>query len=192
MSESEKEAPQAPQAPVIEQWMTRTTAILAILAALSSGRWGASNLWAILEQGKVNDAWSYYQAKSVKQHVAESSCQLAEALHADAAVIASFKAEMKRLDADKAQAKKDAEDYQFSRDVWISRSFWFEVSFIVIQLGVVLCTIAAATRGRKLWDLAIVLGILGVAFLIWGFLVKEKTENPLTKSVVKSLDGSSK
>ena len=36
-----------------EDWITRTTAVLAVFAALSSGQWGASNLRAILEQGKV-------------------------------------------------------------------------------------------------------------------------------------------
>src|SRR5581483_11802843 len=95
----------------VEAWMTRTTAILAILAALSSGRWGASNLWAILEQGKVNDAWGYYQAKSIKQHMAANSANLAEALHADAAIVDSFRNEARRLYKDKAEAEKEARGY---------------------------------------------------------------------------------
>src|SRR5579863_154337 len=62
------------------EWIARTTAVLAVIAAVSSGRWGASNLQAILEQGKVNDTWSYYQAKSMKQHDAEQTRELAKAL----------------------------------------------------------------------------------------------------------------
>src|ERR1700755_635407 len=64
-------------------WATRTTAVLAVIAALSSGRWGASNLQAILEQGKVNDTWSFYQAKSIKEHGLESTRDLARALGAN-------------------------------------------------------------------------------------------------------------
>ena len=53
-----------------EDWITRTTAVPAVFAALSSGQWGASKLRAILEQGMVDDGWSYYQAKSIKNHLA--------------------------------------------------------------------------------------------------------------------------
>src|SRR6516165_10491675 len=62
------------------EWIARTTAILAVIAAISSGRWGASNLQAILEQGKVNDTWAFYQAKSMKQHEAEQTRDLARAM----------------------------------------------------------------------------------------------------------------
>src|SRR6185436_2777515 len=66
-----------------EDWIARTTAVLAVVAALSSGQWGASNLRAILEQGKVDDGWSYYQAKSIKNHLADHMQSLAAAMAAD-------------------------------------------------------------------------------------------------------------
>src|SRR6185436_8028046 len=66
-----------------EDWITKTTAVLAVLAALSSGQWGASNLKAILEQGKVDDGWSYYQAKSIKNHLAEHMQGLVAAMAAE-------------------------------------------------------------------------------------------------------------
>src|SRR5947209_20227077 len=94
-----------------EGWATRTTAILAVLAALSSGRWGAANLQAILEQGKVNDAWSYYQARSIKEHIERDSASLATALHADVAVVASFRSEAATLHD--AKLKQEAEARRF-------------------------------------------------------------------------------
>jgi len=190
MSEPTKE-PAGPSK--TEVWITRTTAILAVLAALSSGRWGASNLWAILEQGKVNDAWSYYQAKSIKQHMARDSAELAEALHGDAALIASFRTEAKRLDADKTKSQQDAETFERSRNRRVEQSFWFEISFACIQLGVVICTIATATRSKGMWAAAIFLGLVGLGIFTCGMLVKEATvENALTKSMTKAMDGSVK
>src|SRR5277367_331184 len=83
----------------VETWITRTTAILAVVAAISSGRWGACNLQAILEQGKVNDTWSYYQAKSMKQHEAEQTRDLAAALGSGASQNQAALQELKqRLD----------------------------------------------------------------------------------------------
>src|ERR1700689_791301 len=79
MTETNNTPASSPQ-PRWYDWANRTTAILAVVAALSSGRWGASNLQAILEQGKVNDTWAYYQAKSLKQHDAEQMRDLTTAL----------------------------------------------------------------------------------------------------------------
>src|SRR5690349_6948340 len=115
-----------------QEWANRTTAILAVVAALSSGRWGASNLQAILEQGKVNDTWAYYQAKSLKQNHAEQTRDLAAALAqgepADrAAALKKLQAhldyEARREEQDKNQRQRDAEEFQRRRDRLVESSF---------------------------------------------------------------------
>jgi hypothetical protein len=159
-----------------QEWATRTTAILAVVAALSSGRWGASNLQAILEQGKVNDTWAYYQAKSMKQHDAEQISALAQALASGDApnssglklLQAQLDKEAKREEQDKNQREKDAKNFEASRDRLVESSFWFELSFTGLQLGVILCTIAAAARRRLLWYVGILCGVLGLLLLING------------------------
>ncbi len=162
-----------------EDWITKTTAVLAVVAALSSGQWGASNLKAILEQGKVDDGWSYYQAKSIKGHLAEHMEGLAAALAADRpaapgqdAAIAKYRdqmaAEAKRLSSEKAIIEKDVHGYEHSRDSFVERSFWFEIAFACLQAGVVLSTIAAAAKKKGLWMAALVAGILGAFFVANG------------------------
>ncbi|MBV8881290.1 MAG: DUF4337 domain-containing protein [Planctomycetaceae bacterium] len=162
-----------------EDWITKTTAVLAVFAALSSGQWGASNLRAILEQGKVDDGWSYYQAKSIKGHLAEHMQGMAGALAADrpaaagqeSALVkyrAELEAEAKRLSAEKAIIEKDVHGYEHQRDAFVERSFWFEIAFACLQAGVVLSTIAAATKKKGLWMAAMVAGLLGVLFVVNG------------------------
>ena len=160
-----------------QAWATRTTAILAVLAALSSGRWGASNLQAILEQGKVNDTWSYFQAKSMKQHSAEHIRDLAAALAPGqpddrAAAIAQLRsrldAEARREDLEKQQREADAHRFERRRDQLVERGFWFEISFACLQLGVILCTISAGARRPAAWYAGIVIGVLGLLLLANG------------------------
>jgi hypothetical protein len=159
-------------------WATRTTAVLAVIAALSSGRWGASNLQAILEQGKVNDTWSFYQAKSIKEHGLESTRDLAKALsanetgdRADALAALSRRADAQATleAADKAKQMKAAGEFQTRRDTMVERGFWFEISFAALQLGVVLCTVATAAKTKWLWLSSIAIGLLGLVVLINGF-----------------------
>ncbi len=191
MSEPAKETP--PQPSATEVWIIRTTAILAVLAALSSGRWGASNLRAILEQGKVNDSWSYYQAKSIKQNVAQNSADLAGALHGDTALVQSFRAAAAKYDKEKREIEEEARYFQNQRNHHVEQSLWFEFSFACIQLGVVICTIASATRSKRLWATSITFGLVGLVLFLNGFFLWTKLgENPLSKSFIKSMDGSAK
>jgi hypothetical protein len=168
-----------PGKPRWEDWITKTTAVLAVFAALSSGQWGASNLKAILEQGKVDDGWSYYQAKSIKNHLAEHMESLAGAMAADQPAApgkegallkyrAEMEAEVKRLADDKAKIEAEVHGYEASRDRYVERSFWFEIAFACLQAGVVLCTVAAASKKRGLWMTAVIAGLLGALFVVNG------------------------
>ena len=171
---ADKPKEKAPSA--TETWISRTTAILAVIAAISSGRWGACNLQAILEQGKVNDGWAYYQAKSMKQHEAEQTRELANALSSSAANKDPFEqlkqhmdAEAKREEQDKRDQEQTTLQYQASRDHYVESSFWFEISFAVLQLGVILCTIASAARHKFSWGIGMMLGVVGLLLLVNGF-----------------------
>jgi hypothetical protein len=163
-----------------KEWIIRSTAVLAVLAALSSGQWGAANLRSILEQGKVNDGWSYYQSKSIKNHLAEHMQDLTGALAADfpstpsresalAAYRVKMEAEAGRLTAEKEAIRKEVIAYERARDGFVERSFWFEIAFACLQVGVVLSTIASGTGKKILWIVALVAGLAGCLFVANGF-----------------------
>lgn len=159
----------------MDDLVTRTTAVLAVLAALSSGQWGNSNLRAILEQGKVNDQWAFYQAKSIKQRTAEEITGLGRAMVAGKEVSPDMAAFLKAMDdtaqqekLEKEEAKADAVNYETIRDQRVGSSFWFQIAFACLQVGVVLCTIAAAAKSRGLWAVSILAGFLGLAVLANG------------------------
>ena len=150
-----------------EDWVTKTTAVLAVFAALSSGQWGASNLKAILE------------AKSIKSHLAEHMQGLSGAMAAERpaatgqeSALLKYRAEMeveaKRLAEEKAKIEGEVHGYERARDSFVERSFWFEIAFACLQAGVVLCTIAAASKKKGLWMIAMVAGLLGALFVANG------------------------
>jgi len=159
--------------------ISRATAILAVIAAIASARWGACNLQAILEQGKVNDTWAYYQAKSIKQHEAERTRDLAKALGGAfrgetaneglAKLQERMDAEAQREGAEKKAQEDAAISYQIRRDRLVESSFWFELAFAGLQLGVILCTIAAGGRRQAPFIAGVVVGILGALLLVNGF-----------------------
>ena len=162
-----------------EDWATRAAGILAVLAALASARWGASNLQAILKQGQINDAWAYYQAKSLKQQDAEQSRDMLAAMEKGETPerLASFEALRARMAAmaiheqqDKGDQQRHALDYQAARDGMVESSFWLELSFAALQLGVILSTIAAGAKRRSPLIAGVICGVLGLVLLANGFL----------------------
>jgi len=175
---SEKQSTPTEKKDEPSNWAARMTAVLAVIAALSSGRWSASNLQAILEQGKVNDAWSYYQSKSVKEHGLEQTRDLARALSAGepgerAQALVNLGNSMDQIAAkeakDRAKIMADAREFNTRRNVLVEKSFWLEISFACLQLGVILCTIAAGTKFRFGLPAGIMFGLLGVALMVNGF-----------------------
>jgi VIT1/CCC1 family predicted Fe2+/Mn2+ transporter len=157
----------------------RTTAVLAVLAAVSSGQYANQFSRTILAQAEASDQWSYYQAKSIKRHVVEAQIALLTALaltRPEAAEQlrklqdedhAAVKRYMQELDTLKAQA----ENTERMKRLHEKQGNWFQGAFIILQAGVVLCTIASSAKRKELWALAIALGIAGLAVVGYGFLI---------------------
>ncbi len=157
----------------------RTTAVLAVLAAVSSGQYANQFSHTILAQAEASDQWSYYQAKSIKRHLVNAQIETLTALArtspqaaADLEKLqAGDQAAVKKYDAEMAEAKAKAEKIEAEKRLHQKQGNWFQGAFIVLQAGVVLCTIASSSKRKELWAVAIALGVLGLAVVGYGFLI---------------------
>jgi len=157
----------------------RTTAVLAVMAAVSSGQYANQFSRTILAQAEASDQWSYYQAKSIKRHLVQAQAELLTALAitqpAAAAELeklrASDQAAVKKYEQELAEAKAKAEKTEADKLLHQRQGNWFQGAFIMLQAGVVLCTIAASSKRKELWAASIALGLLGLAVVAYGFLI---------------------
>jgi hypothetical protein len=158
----------------------RTTAVLAVLAAISSGQYANQFSHTILAQAEASDEWSFYQAKSIKRHLVNGQAELAAALEVVTKTDPAEKleawrqqnaAETRRYDAELAGIKSKAEAIEAKKIKHGQQGFWFQIAFAVLQAGVVLSTIAASSRRRELWVVAILCGLLGAVIALNGMLL---------------------
>jgi hypothetical protein len=157
----------------------RTTAVLAVLAAVSSGQYATQFSHTILAQGEASDQWSYYQAKSIKRHIVAGQVELLQALATTApqaaAALDKLQAEdaaaVKKYEQELAEAKVKAEKIEADKRLHQRQGNWFQGAFIILQAGVVLCTVAASAKRKELWAVAIALGVAGLAVVGYGFLI---------------------
>ena len=157
----------------------RTTAALAVLAAVSSGQYTGQFSRTILAQAEVSDKWSYYQAKSIKRHLTQSQVEFSRALaqgHPEMMVqLADFEAKnvdtAKKYDADLAQIQVEARKLEEEKLRHEKQGDRFQFAFVILQMGVVLSTVAASARRRELWIFAILCGVVGLLIAGDGFLL---------------------
>lgn len=153
--------------------------MLAVLAAVSSGQYANQFSRTILAQAEASDHWSYYQAKSIKRHLVGAQVELLQAMEttspqaadALAKLRARDSAEVARYERELNEARAKAESIEAQKRLHERQGNWFQGAFIILQAGVVLCTVAASSRRKELWATAIALGVIGLAVVGYGFVL---------------------
>jgi hypothetical protein len=154
------------------------------------------NIVQAMAQAQANsvDAWSYYQAKSTKQNLAEATAdQLA--LQRDMAAgtltsearalierkIGEYAAKAKQYETEKAEIKKSAEEYQKTYDKLNIHDDQFDMAEAALSISIALFGITALTRKRWLFAVGFVVAAFGVALGLSGFLGLNLHPNFLAK-----------
>jgi hypothetical protein len=161
-------------------WLSLSTAILAVLAAIASLESGDHANEAIvlktdatLTQSAADDAWAFYQAKSVKEDMYRALAPLAPRPE----VAAEWARQASEEDAQKAEKKAEAEklvaevkaaDTESRQHLGLHHQFARSVT--IFQVAIALAAIAALARRKALWCVSLAVGVGGAVFLLLGFL----------------------
>ncbi len=164
-------------------YLALTTVILAVCATLSSFKLEHYSVDAVLYQTKASDMWAFYQAKSIKGYLYELQKENLELQRKNLdksapgissgdydAKIASSDKNIKRYDQEKADIKKDAENLEKKRDHAHELREIFGVAIIFLQMGILLCSIAALMSKKPVWYVGIVVGVVGIVYFFNGLI----------------------
>jgi hypothetical protein len=148
-----------------------TAAILAVLAsvsALQAERTAAESILskneAVLAQSRASDEWAFRQAKSIKLHLLDLS-PTRDAADADRerADIAASEERARDLERRRDEANRDAVER-------FEEHHRFAIGTNLLQIAIVLETVAAVLGRRSLWWGGIAVGAVGVLAFANGFL----------------------
>lgn len=149
-------------------WLALSTAIMAVLAALTTLYMGKYSSRAIMAQGQESDQWAYYQAKSIKGHTYEVNLRTLElqylfqkGLPGEAAAeyqktLKKYGEEIKRYDTEKKEIKHKAEEIAKVKLKAQEMGGNFAYSLIFLQIALMLSSIASLTKRHYLWYIALV------------------------------------
>jgi len=104
---------------------------------------------AVLKKTEASNQWNYYQAKSMKQNLAE----FAAGLSANPAVVEKMQAEAKRYAAEKDAIRKDAEalerkarEANEASEHALHPHHYLAISMTLLQIAIALASITVLTR----------------------------------------------
>jgi len=149
-------------------WLALSTAIMAVLAALTTLYMGKFSSRAIMNQALESNEWAYYQAKSIKQHSFEmgkkalelqyrSQKGLPPELAADyEKTLAKYGDEVKRYDTEKKEIKDKADGIAATKLKSKEMGGNFVYGLIFLQIALMLSSIASLTKRHYLWYIALV------------------------------------
>jgi len=165
-------------------YMAFTTVFFALFATLSTFKGGGFSSLAVISQARASDQWSYYQAKNIKGTMYELqkvNLQLAyDNLPAKAPapvkanyldLIAKADASIKKYDKEKADLSTLATDFEHQRDAAKKHGAPLGLAVILLQIAIVISSIAGLMKRKLLWQLAVPLGLAGIVYFVDGFFL---------------------
>ena len=136
---------------------------LAVATAFGSLKAAGFGSRVMLKQAQASDTWSFYQSKSIKQRIAEME---ARTLTGDEAKRAAADTERYRVEEKDLLAK--AEGLETERDEAAKHGKPLGFSIASLQIAIALASVCLITKRKLLWGASGALGVVGVAYLIYG------------------------
>jgi len=160
-----------------------TTAIFAVFLAITSLGGNNAMKEMILAQQQASDQWAFYQAKVIREHLYRQQKQRLEldllekeALKPEVkqryeALLQETAKEAERYGKEKKDIRKAAEKLEHERDVNRDKDPYFDYAEVLLQIAIVMASIAILAHSRSIFCFALVSAVLGALFSLNGFLL---------------------
>jgi len=167
-----------------EKWMKGvavTTTCLAVMTAIAASRGAACGAKTQLLTAIESSKWAYYQAKSIKQNLAETQKNGFEVEILGATAVeqkALYEEKLKiatqaisRYDSEKNQIKKEAEDTGALNTLVARKGNFFSASVVFFQIGIMLSSVGALLKRKSMWIVGLLFGVIATVLLGYGLFM---------------------
>ena len=149
-------------------WVALSTAVIAVLAAITGLLAGTSADESMLAQIKASDQWSLYQAKGIKADLLSSSNHMIVIMGkfpdtADVAKVKRERAEQIEIMAGAKELEKESKKHVAKHEV-------FSRGVTIFQIAIAIGAISILTKRRILWIVSLGFAVAGIFFFIQGTL----------------------
>jgi hypothetical protein len=159
----------------IPTFIAVTTLILAVCATSTSFKAAGFGYKMVLSQNQSSDQWAYYQAKSIKQttyQIQRDALEIARAQNPQQAeqynkLIAEYSKEIARYKQEQSEIMAEAKMLEKERDKAQRINSLFGQGLILLEVGILLSSLAAINKIYGFWYLGSSVGAAGVIMFFY-------------------------
>jgi len=152
-----------------ERWVlfvALSTALIAVLAAITGLLAGEHADEAMLAQIHASDQWAYYQAKGIKSETLIQTNKLLLAF--GKTPIPADEEKIKENKKEQVEIKAKAEELQAESNVHVAKHSVFAHGITLFQISIAIGAISIIVKRKSLWLVSICFASIGIVFLIQG------------------------
>ena len=161
-----------------------TTAIYAIVLAVTSLGGNNAMKETLLAQQQASDQWAFYQAKVIREHLYRAQALRLEADLLERGPVMRPEArakyeelhkalseESRRYGEEKKDIEKEAKRLEHERDVGKARDPNFDFAEVLLQIAIVMASVAILSSSRPLFGASLVFALVGALLCLNGYLL---------------------
>jgi len=153
-----------------------TMSILTVLVAMATLLAHRAATDKLLLQTKATDQWAYYQAKNIRLHEMQIAVDMLGSLapaekEQAAAVREKYLKEVERYQDDKGEISDKAKELEAEGAHISRREDRFDLAEVILEIGLIICSLTLITRKMVFWYTGIALGAVGFVVALTGFFV---------------------
>jgi hypothetical protein len=160
-----------------------TTAIFAAILAISSLGGSKAMKEMILAQQQAANQWAYYQAKAGREHfyrgqkmrleldLLEKETLKPEIRQRYETLLKQMAVQEERYGKDRKNIEQAARKLEHERDIARSKDPYFEFAEVLLQIAIVLTTVAILSQSRAIFGVALTAASLGTLLCLNGFFL---------------------
>ena len=161
-----------------------TTAIFAVLLAITSLGGNNAMKEMLLTQQQASDQWAFYQSKALREHLYKTNAlriemdllergagMRTEGKKRYEAMLKDMRAEETRFGEEKKKIEEEAKQLEAERDKNRSKDPYFDFAEVLLQISIVLASISILAVSRQIFYFALVSASLGTILMLNGYLL---------------------
>jgi len=161
-----------------------TTAIFAVILAITSLGGNNAMKEMILAQQQATDQWAFYQAKAIREHLYRSQkvrlegdlLERGDAMKREAkekleALLKKMEEEEARFAKEKKEIEQEAKKLEHERDINRNKDPYFDYAEVLLQIAIVMASISILSSSRPMFYFSAIAAVLGTLFSLNGFLL---------------------
>jgi hypothetical protein len=160
-----------------------TTAIFAAILAISALGGGKAMKEMILCQQQASDQWAYFQAKASREHfyrgqkmrleldLLEKENLKPEIRQRYETLLKEMADQEERYGKERKEIEREAHNLEHERDVARHQDPYFEFAEALLQIAIVMATVAILSQSRVIFGVSLSAGALGTLLCLNGFFL---------------------